>query len=262
MPETVEVDEQTYRSLEFAARMSGCTAGEVVARLVAEASMPPPPKEDSEQIEGVTGVVVYADYEGHRTQGRYDPKTTRIDITAGPLAGRSFKTPTGAARAVVTQYKPGVSPNRNGWSFWMLDDGSGRSPAEHPGDVVTNEAERQFHRDMVLGVERLKREIGYEATRFMQMVGEHGGAEAARHLLMGRDASDGFTMLWEHGRLEMSVEAHVLLPWYRELFTEEQLETAERRLREHRFDVQVFLARARRAWPAWAGHEYGEGRWG
>lgn len=45
------------------------------------------------------------------------------------------------------------------------------------------------------------------------MVGEHGGAEAARHLLTGRDASDGFTTLWEHGRLEMSVEAHVLLPW-------------------------------------------------
>ncbi|WP_055483191.1 hypothetical protein [Sphaerimonospora mesophila] len=126
MPETVEVDEQTYRSLEFAARMSGCTAGEVVARLVAAASMPPPAKEESEQREAASDVAVYADYEGHRTQGKYDQRTTRIDITSGPLAGRSFKTPTGAARAVVAHYKPGVSPNRNGWSFWMLDDGSGR----------------------------------------------------------------------------------------------------------------------------------------
>lgn len=126
MTETIEVDEQTYRSLEFAARMSGCTAGDVVARLVAEASMPTPAKEESEQLEGARGAAVYADYEGHRTQGRYDPRTTRIDIMSGPLTGQSFKTPTGAARAVVAHYKPGVSPNRNGWSFWMLDDGSGR----------------------------------------------------------------------------------------------------------------------------------------
>ncbi|MYZ34987.1 MULTISPECIES: hypothetical protein [unclassified Streptomyces] len=127
MTETVEVDTQTYQSLEFAARMSGCTAGEVVARLVAAASMPPPTTtEKTEQPEAASGVTVYADYEGHRTQGRYDPRTTRIDITSGPLSGQSFKTPTGAARAVVAHYKPGVSPNRNGWSFWLLDDGSAK----------------------------------------------------------------------------------------------------------------------------------------
>lgn len=127
MTETIEVDEQTFRSLEFAARVSGCTAGEVVARLVAAASMPPPrARDETEHSEEAAGMAVYADYEGHRTHGRYDPKTTRIDIVSGPLVGRSFKTPTGAARAVVAHYKPGVSPNRNGWSFWVLDDGSGR----------------------------------------------------------------------------------------------------------------------------------------
>ena len=126
MLETVEVDLQTYRSLEFAARISGCTAGDVVARLVAVASMPTSAKEDSKHAEEVSDVVIYADYEGRRTQGRYDPRTTRVDITSGPLATRSFKTPTGAARAVVAHYKPAVSPNRNGWSFWTLDDGSGR----------------------------------------------------------------------------------------------------------------------------------------
>ena len=117
---------------------------------------------------------------------------------------------------------------------------------------MTSEAEEQFHSEMVLGAGRLKREIGYNATRFMQLVGEHGGVGAARLLLASRDASDGFTTLWEHGRLDMSVEAQVLLPWYRALFTHEQLRTAEWRLREHRFDVDGFLARVERAWPAWA----------
>jgi len=116
---------------------------------------------------------------------------------------------------------------------------------------MTSEAERQFHHDMVLGAERLKQEINYNASRFMETVGELGGAETARQLLRGRDASDGFTILWEHGRLEMSVEAFVLLPWYRELFTEEQRQTADRRLREHRFDPERFLRASTQSPPDW-----------
>lgn len=41
--------------------------------------------------------------------------------------------------------------------------------------------------------ETAKREIGYTATRFMQMVAEHGGLEAARQLLRASNVSDGFT---------------------------------------------------------------------
>jgi hypothetical protein len=45
---------------------------------------------------------------------------------------------------------------------------------------MTSEAERRFHADMVSGAARLKREINYNPTRFMQMVGEHGGVAEAR----------------------------------------------------------------------------------
>lgn len=38
-------------------------------------------------------------------QAQFDSKTARIDITSGPLAGRSFKSPTGVARCVVKHYK-------------------------------------------------------------------------------------------------------------------------------------------------------------
>lgn len=125
MTTSIEVDGPTYRALEFAARMADITAGDVVARLVAEASMPDPvpTPEDSTNTHMMD---VYVDYAGHRTHGRYDPDTTRIDIVSGPLVGRSFKTPTGAARAIVAHYNPSVSPSRNGWSFWVLDDGTGR----------------------------------------------------------------------------------------------------------------------------------------
>lgn len=116
---------------------------------------------------------------------------------------------------------------------------------------MSTEAERRFHGDMVAGTDQLRRDIGYNPIRFMQMVGELGGVEAARHLLRGRGASDGFTTLWEHDRLNMSVEAFVLLPWYRDLFTEDERETARRRLVDHEFDVDRFLRSAAQRPPAW-----------
>lgn len=123
---TVEVDEQTLNSLEFAAYMAGETPGQIVARLVQKASVPGRAPEEQELTDlQPDWVKVYADYAGHRTQGRYDRITKRIDITSGPLAGQSFKSPTGAARAVVGHYKPEVNSNRNGWAFWMLEETGG-----------------------------------------------------------------------------------------------------------------------------------------
>ncbi|WP_082154918.1 hypothetical protein [Jiangella alkaliphila] len=126
MARPVEVDEDTYKSLELAARMTGTTAGEIVARLVAQASTRQQPEASATVPTEGDGITVFADYDGHRTYGRFDPRTTRIDITGGPLSGRSFKTPSSAARGVIKHYKPSVNANRNGWSFWSLDDGSGR----------------------------------------------------------------------------------------------------------------------------------------
>jgi hypothetical protein len=120
---------------------------------------------------------------------------------------------------------------------------------------VPTRAETEFHRECIEGSECLKREIGYNPTRFIEMIAEQGGPEAVRQLLRGRDASDGFTTLWEAGRLEMSVEAAALLPWYQALFTDEQRTTAARRLVAHRFDVDAFLQQRREAPPAWAAEE-------
>ncbi|MFF4399067.1 hypothetical protein [Streptomyces sp. NPDC001480] len=117
---------------------------------------------------------------------------------------------------------------------------------------MPSEAELKFHDDVRRGAERLKREIGYNPTRFTQMLGELGGVGAAKQLLRGGNASDGFTTLWEANRLELSVEAFVLLPWYEHLFEEHHLETARHRLGEHRFDVERFLRTARQNPPGWA----------
>ncbi len=115
----IDVDDATKQAVSFAARMADVSEGEIIRRLVGGGH----PSRDEPQPAS-QGVAIYADYEGHRVRARYF-EPARVEISDGPLAGKSFKTPTGAARAVVRQYNPSVNDNRNGWSFWQIDNGTG-----------------------------------------------------------------------------------------------------------------------------------------
>ncbi len=118
---------------------------------------------------------------------------------------------------------------------------------------MATQTELAFHEDMVQGIRTLKSEIGYNPTRFSQMVAELGGVEAARRLLAGTPemSSDGFERLEAAGKLDMSVEFFALLPWYSELFTPDERETALWRLERHGLDVDTRLRQAARTPPAW-----------
>ena len=73
-------------------------------------------------------------------------------------------------------------------------------------------------------------ECRYRATRFLNLVSQVGGLEAARQLLRSKTHPEGLTALWEHGRLDLSMEALVLQdPWH-SLFSAEELKLAKRRL--------------------------------
>jgi hypothetical protein len=72
--------------------------------------------------------------------------------------------------------------------------------------------------------------IGYNATRFLQMLREHGGLETAHQLLSGDGVSYGFTELWLRGRPDLTVEALALQPEYVELFSDAELAGASERL--------------------------------
>lgn len=91
--------------------------------------------------------------------------------------------------------------------------------------------EAAFHVAMLSIYESAKMECKYNATRFLQMVVERGGLETARYLLHAPGLSDGFTALWQRDRLDLTVEALVIKPRWRTLFTEEELAIAADRLR-------------------------------
>jgi hypothetical protein len=96
-----------------------------------------------------------------------------------------------------------------------------------------NDLERSFHRAMISVYEDAKREIGYNASRFLQMVSAQGGLATAKQLLRSSMVSDGFTALWERGRLDLAVESLVLRPEFAPLFTDEERELAASRLEEY-----------------------------
>ena len=69
------------------------------------------------------------------------------------------------------------------------------------------------------------------------MISSKGGLATAKQLIMKPGGTDGFATLWEHGRLDLSVEAHVINPKYRELFTDAERELCRNRLKEYGYAV-------------------------
>jgi hypothetical protein len=80
-------------------------------------------------------------------------------------------------------------------------------------------------------------ECRYHPTYFLQMVNERGGVGAAHALIAGKP-SDGFTKLWELGRLDLSVEAMVLDKRWRSLFSDVERGVAHRRLRSAGYEAE------------------------
>lgn len=95
---------------------------------------------------------------------------------------------------------------------------------------------REFDAAMFSIYERAWSEARYRATRFLQMLNEHGGIETANRLLP--TMSEGFAELWNRKRLDLTMEALILQPRWRPLFTPEQLELAEKRLRDCGYRVK------------------------
>jgi hypothetical protein len=109
------------------------------------------------------------------------------------------------------------------------------------GTVAAPTLELDFHEAMVELYRCAKREIHYNARYFIDMVSNNGGRETARYLLDTKEPSDGYVVLWERGRLDLSVEAEVLRPCWHGLFSDDQRAIAVRRLRDYGFDVDAYL---------------------
>lgn len=76
-------------------------------------------------------------------------------------------------------------------------------------------------------------ETNYRPSLFMQMVSDRGAMDACLSLVRAPKPSDGFTRLWELQRLDLTVEAVVILKKYSDLFLVEDVERSKKRLSDY-----------------------------
>jgi hypothetical protein len=95
--------------------------------------------------------------------------------------------------------------------------------------------EREFDKAMMNIYRRAYKEAAYNATRFLQMLEKHRGIETAKILLRSPHVSEGYTALFERGRLDLTVEVLILQEKWNSLFSDEEREIARTRLEEYHY---------------------------
>lgn len=96
--------------------------------------------------------------------------------------------------------------------------------------------EQQFNQDMKNIYVTAKKDLKYNAARFLQLLSQKGGVAAAKQLIAKDGGTYGFEILWEAGRLDLSIEALVLRPEYGVLFTDEERALCAKRLKDHGYE--------------------------
>lgn len=97
-----------------------------------------------------------------------------------------------------------------------------------------NNLEKEFSKDMLNIYKTADRELGYKATRFLQMLSKDGPVKTAKKLISKDGGTEGFLKLWESGRLDLSVENLVLNEKYNSLFNDEERKICFERLEKYK----------------------------
>jgi 5-methylcytosine-specific restriction protein A len=95
--------------------------------------------------------------------------------------------------------------------------------------------EEQFHQAMLNVYDQAGREAGYWAHYFLRAVRRYGGLEYAHRILQVRkndSIQKGLQALIDSGRIDISMEALVLRPEFRCLFSDSEIQEARRRMQD------------------------------
>lgn len=114
----LDVADDVHEQVTLLARAWNTSASDALRRLLAE--FRGTRTQPAAAVSASDEEPVYVIYGGMRTDGLFNRANQSLTITSGPLAGRVFSRPSGAAVALVQMHSPEVNPNRNGWSFWIV----------------------------------------------------------------------------------------------------------------------------------------------
>jgi 5-methylcytosine-specific restriction enzyme A len=111
--------------------------------------------------------------------------------------------------------------------------------------------EEELTAAFIEGYQTAGKEVGYWGRRFLQAVRRNGGLATAKRMLLPRNAGQrkGLDALLEANRPELTVEAIILKPKFRSLFTSIELATAQDRLGEYGKTIKKRIASRERIFP-------------
>ncbi|MDN4619756.1 HNH endonuclease [Paenibacillus sp. PsM32] len=98
--------------------------------------------------------------------------------------------------------------------------------------------QNELHNEL-LKAAKIASSIGYNPHIFNQMLASEGGYAVAKKLI--HKVSSGFEKLWEINRLDLSAEAVMLNPKFKDLFTQEEIDTAKMRLKEFGYEIEEII---------------------
>ena len=92
--------------------------------------------------------------------------------------------------------------------------------------------ENKFNEDVLESIKKIKKEV-YTPTRFIRMLHQHNdNAVEVVKTLVAKDTTIGIEKLYEKGKLELSIEALIIKPEYKPLFSEEIINICSRKLKK------------------------------
>ncbi|MGR5145563.1 hypothetical protein ACQKP8_03310 [Photobacterium alginatilyticum] len=96
--------------------------------------------------------------------------------------------------------------------------------------------EEQFDNAMMEIYHHALSEAKYKASAFLGMLLKYRGIDTAKRLIHSPNVSDGYTALWQLGRLDLTVEALIVENsiWHG-LFSEEELKICQKRLHDYQY---------------------------
>jgi hypothetical protein len=98
--------------------------------------------------------------------------------------------------------------------------------------------ENDFNIALLADYETAMRELNYSASIYYNMIQKQGGVQTVQKLLGKSGGTYGLEKLKTEGRLDLSMEAKMLDPRFRSLFTQEELATARRVLLDLGYDPE------------------------
>ncbi|MCL6579976.1 MAG: hypothetical protein K6T73_11480, partial [Candidatus Bathyarchaeota archaeon] len=107
---------------------------------------------------------------------------------------------------------------------------SGGIPLSSAIRLMNKEIEKELEQEFLKASFLCKNRYKYNPTRFLQMLERGGPIKTAVGLVMAPTYHEGFTKLWQLGRLDLTVEAIILQEPYNQLLSQEILNTARSKL--------------------------------